>query len=145
MFANQNDYEELIFRKSPKYINIWLSFIIFLLIFLIMVCYFYKYNKFYEINGLVLKEGSDNYVQILLENDKLDIINNDNLSINYHEINFNYEIGQHFYSDSGRVYREVKLFFENDLKNGEIVAITFKSPQTTIIEEFKKKLKKGMM
>lgn len=145
MCVRENNYEELIYKKHPRYIHIWLVFITLLLVSLIIISYFYKYNKFYEINGLVIKEGSDNYVQILLENDKLDIIKNDNLVLDKKEIDFNYEVSSYFYSDSGLVYREIKLFFENDFDNGEITNIIFKSPQTTLIKEIKSKIKKGMM
>ena len=145
MYVNQNNYEDLVLKKDPKYIYIWLSLIVLLLISLIIIGCFYKYNNFYEINGLVIKEGSDNYVQILLANDKLDIIKNDNLVLNKEVINFDYKISSYFYSDSGTAYREIKLFFDNNLENGEVINISFKSPQTTLIKEIKAKIKKGMI
>lgn len=145
MFVNQNSYDEIIFKKHPKYMYIWLSFILLLLLSLIIISYFYKYNKFYEINGLVVKEGSDNYVQILLENDKLDIIKDYNLIFKNKIINFNYDMNSYFYSDSGKAYREIKLFFENSFENGKVINVTFKSPQTTLIKEIKLKIKKGMI
>lgn len=145
MLQNQNSYEELIFKKEPKYIYIWLGLITILLIFGIIIGGFYKYNKFYNINGLVIKEGSDNYVQILLENDKLDIIKNDNLILNKKETDFHYEVSSYIYSDTGKAYREIKLFFENNYINGEIITAVFKSQKTTFLNEIKRKIKKGMM
>lgn len=145
MFVNRNNYNNLILEKPPKYIYIWLNFIILLLISLIIISCFYKYNNFYEINGLVIKEGSDNYVQILLANDKLDIIKNDNLILNKKVIHFDYKISSYFYSDSGTAYREIKLFFDNNLENGEVISMSFKSPQTTLIKEIKTKIMKGMI
>lgn len=145
MLENQNSYEELVFKKEPKYIYIWLGLISILLFSAIIIGGFYKYNKFYNINGLVIKEGSDNYVQILLENDKLDIIKNDNLILNKKEIDFNYEVSSYIYSDTGKSYREIKLFFENNFMNGEIITAVFKSQKTTFLNEIKRKIKKGMM
>lgn len=145
MFVNQNNCDELIFRKHPNYILIWLTFICLLLISLMIIGFCYKYNKFYQLNGLTVKEGSDNYVHILLENDKLDIIKNNNLMFNKEIIDFKYEISSYLYSDSGKAYREIKLFFENDFINGEIINLSFKSPPTTLIKEIKSKVKKGMM
>lgn len=145
MLENQNSYEELVFKKEPKYIYIWLGLISILLFSAIIIGGFYKYNKFYNINGLIIKEGSDNYVQILLENDKLDIIKNDNLILNKKEIDFNYEVSSYIYSDTGKSYREIKLFFENNFMNGEIITAVFKSQKTTFLNEIKRKIKKGMM
>lgn len=145
MFVRENSYEELIFQKIPNYLYIWLSFITLLLVSLIIISCFYKYNKFYEINGLVIEEGSDVYVQILLENDKLDIIKDVDLILNNEPINFTYEVSSYMYSETGSIYREIRLFFENDFEPGEVVSIIFKSPQTTLIKEIKTKIKKGMM
>ena len=114
MLTNQKNYDELIYKKHPKYTYIWLSFIITLFICLITVSCFYKFNKFYETIGLVIKKGNDNYVQILLENDKLDIIKNDNLILEKEKIDFQTEISTYIYSDNGKAYREVKLFFQNN-------------------------------
>ena len=144
MLTNQNNYDELIYKKHPKYTYIWLSFIITLFICLITVSCFYKFNKFYETIGLVIKKGNDNYVQILLENDKLDIIKNDNLILEKEKIDFQAEISTYIYSDNGKAYREVKLFFQNNYADGEIMNLTFKSPETTLMKELQEKLKKGM-
>lgn len=145
MCVNQNNYDELVFRKTPKYIIMWLSFIMVLLISFTLIICFYKYNKFYQLNGLVIKKGSDDYVQILLKNDKLDIVKNDNLTVNKERIDFTYEISPYIYSDSNISYREIKLFFNNNYKNGEIVNVVFKSPKTTILEKIKRNIKKGLM
>lgn len=140
-----NNCSELIFRKQPKYIIIWLVVIIFMFLSALFIGVFYQYNKFQTINGLVIKEGSDEYVQILLENDKLDSIKNDNLVLNNNEIKFDYEVGSYLYSDGGKVYREVKIYFSNNYKNGQILSMAFKSPKTTLFKEIKNKIKKGMM
>ena len=145
MFVRQNNYEELIFKEEPRYAFVWISLIFISLITVIIISCFYKYNKFYVINGLVVNKGSDNYVQVLLENDKLDIIENADLNLNGTKIKFDYEVSSYFYSDSGKTYREIKIFFENNLDDGEIVNFVFKSPQTTLIEELKTNIKKGMI
>ncbi|MBE6151749.1 MAG: hypothetical protein E7165_00325 [Firmicutes bacterium] len=145
MFVKQNNYEELIFRKEPRYFFVWMVFMIVGMAILIFISFFYKFNKFYEINGLVINKGSDNYVQILVENDKLDIVKNDNLIFDKKEIKFKYEINSYFYSDSGKIYREIKLFFENDLYDGQLVNFVFKSAETTLMNELKIGIQKGLM
>lgn len=144
MFVKPDKYSYLIYRKLPKYIYIWLVFTVLLLILFVVVCCNYKYNKFYEINGLVINEGSDRFVQVLFEYDKLDLITNADLVLNREEKNFKYEIGSYFYSENSKAYKEVKLYFNHNFNNGEIINLNFKTPKTTIMKELKNKIKKGM-
>lgn len=140
-----SNYEELIFRKQPKYIYIWLTVILIIVISTVSIILFYRYNSFYQVNGLTVKQGSDNYVQILFENNKLDIIENADLVLNHRTVDFKYEISSYVYSDAGKVYREIKLFFLNDYQDGQIAILSFKTPKTTLLNRIKNKIKKGMM
>lgn len=140
-----NSYEFLIFKKHPKYLYMWLITIFILLLSFLGMGIFYKYSKFYEINGLVIKEGSDNYVQILVSLDKLDIIKTNHLIIDNEIINYKYEVDNQFYSESNQIFRQVRLQFNNNYNNGELITLSFKSPVTTFLKEIKNKIKKGMI
>ena len=64
--------------------------------------------------------------------------------LNREEKNFKYEIGSYFYSENSKAYKEVKLYFNHNFNNGEIINLNFKTPKTTIMKELKNKIKKGM-
>lgn len=144
MLEQQYDYNNIIFKKVPKYIYVWLILIILLMVLFSVFCFCYKYNKFYEINGIVIGEGSDQYVQVLFEYDKLDFIENADLILNDNVQEFKYQIGPFFYSDNGVVFREVNIYFNHLFEAGEIVYLNFRTPKTTVVEQFKIQIKKGM-
>lgn len=145
MFEEVRNCEEIIYRKIPKYIYIWLSIISLIIISFCVIGEFYKYNKFYYINGVVVKIEDDNYVQVLIKDEDIDLIKDYNLIINQNSISFCYQATTLFYADTGKIYREVKLFFDNDYENNEIISLTFMSPKTTIFKQIKKKIRKGMV
>jgi len=144
MYTKTNNYEEIIFRKKPKYIQIWLGIILLSLVFFCIIACFYQYNKFYKVEGLVIKLENDTYVQVLVENEKLEMIKNGSLMVNHKYTEFCYEISSNFYTDSGKVYREIKVFVENDHADNEIVTLLFVSPKTTLLKEIQEKIRKEM-
>lgn len=145
MSTKLNKCDYLIYKELPRYIHVWLIIITVLLILVIFICCNYKYNKFYEINGLVIKEETGEYVQVLFEYDKLDFITNGNLVLNGEDKDYEYKVGSNFYSEKGTVYKEVKLYFNHHFEVGEIINLNFRTSKTTIMKEIKNKIKKGMM
>ena len=106
---------------------------------------FYKYNKFYQINGVVVKTENDNYIQVLIKDEDLDLIKDYDLIMNHKQIEFCHQATTLFYTDTGKIYREVKLLFNNNYENNEIISLTFMSPKTTIFKQIKEKIRKGMV
>lgn len=145
MLDEIHNYEEIIYRKHPKYIYIWLYLIILIIVSFCVIVIFYKYNKFYYINGVVVKIEQDNYIQVLIKDDDIAIMNDYDLIINQKQIEFCYQATSLFYTDTGKIYREVNLFFENNYENNEIISLTFVSPKTTIFKQIKEKIRKGMV
>ncbi len=140
-----NKYQELVFRKNPRYICILTIILIVLLSSFILISCFYKYNKYYYLTGLQNKEGGNNYVSVLLPYNKMDIIKNNVIIIDKKKQNFTYEIMSGYYNDTNKLYKEVKLFVDTCNEHGDLVELIFESQKTTFIEEIKNKIKKGMI
>lgn len=140
-----SNYRELIFRKNPKYIMIWTFIIIILLSSFILLGCIYKYNKFKEFYGLVIEKESERFVQILVSDGDLDIIKNDSMIIEKQNISYSYEIDPSIYSENNKLYRLVNLKIDNIPEEEQIVSVIFKSEETTLFNEIKNKIKKGMI
>lgn len=139
-----NKYQELIFRKSPRYIlNLTIILIFTLLTFIFISC-FYKYNKYYYFTGLQIKEGGNNYVYILVPYDEMAIIKNYDLIIDKKKRTFSYEVATNFQNDSNKLYKEVKLLIDDSNNADDVIEIIFQSKKTTILKEIKNKIKKGI-
>ena len=137
-------YRELIFRRKPNYIVIWIFIISILLISFILLGCTYKFNKFKEFNGLVVEKDGEKIVQLLVSNNELDIIKNDSLIIDKKETKYNYEIDKNIYSENNKLYNLVNLKIDN-IPEEQIISLIFKSEQTTFLNEIKNKIKKGMI
>ena len=137
------EYYESILNDEPNYKIVWSLSIIVILISFLYIAIFYKYNKFTTFSGLVEKEGSDIFVQILVPYDNLGIVKNANLIINGIEQDYIYEVGDSIYSDNNKIYVLVKLRFNNNYEPGSLVDITFKSAKTTFVNEIRNKIRKG--
>lgn len=138
-------YQELIFRKQPKYIFIFSILIFFIIGTFICISCFYKYNKYYYFTGLQVKEGGSGYVNILVPYDEMDIIKNYNLIIDKEKFDFTYEIDNSYYNDSNKLYKEIKILINLDYDDGVLVDLLFESPKTTLLKEIKNKIKKGFV
>lgn len=138
-------YQELIFRKQPKYIFIFTTLIFFIIGILIFISCFYKYNKYYFLTGLQIIEGGNSYVDVLVPYDEMDNIKNYDLVVNKEKLDFTYEINNSYYNDSNKLYKEIKILVELDYEDGVLVELVFESPKTTVLKEIKNKIKKGMI
>lgn len=140
-----NKYQELIFRKNPCYIFIiTIILICFLGTFIVISC-FYKYNKYYYVTGIQVKEGGNNYVNIVLPYDKVDNIKNNVVIVDKKKEDFTYEIMNGYYNDNNKLYKEIKLFVNTIYEHGDLVELVFESSETTFMNEIKNKIKKGMI
>ena len=140
-----DNYRELIFRRKPNYITIWTFIIIILLISFILLGGIYNNNKFKEFYGLVIEKESEQFVQILVPDNDLDIIKNDSLIIESKNVSYSYEIEQSIYNENNKLYRLVTLKIDNIPKDEQIISVIFKSQKTTFFNEIKNKIKKGMI
>lgn len=138
-------YQELIFRKNPHYIFISTIILTIILLTGIFIGTLYKYNKYYYLTGLQVKEGGINYVNVLVPHDEMDIIKNYNLIINKTKQNFTYEISDDYYNNSNKLYKEVKIFTDTYYEGEKLIDLVFESNKTTFIKEIKNKIKKGMI
>lgn len=136
------NYYESVLNDEPNYKIAWSLSIIVILISLLYLAIFYRYNRFTKFSGLVEKEGSDNFVQILVPYDSLGIVKNDNLIINGIEQDYIYEVSDSIYSDN-KIYSLVRFKVDNNYDKEKIVDVTFKSEKTTFINELKNKIRKG--
>ena len=137
-------YQELIFRKNPHCIfNITIILTIILLTLITISC-FYKYNKYYYFNGIKNEEGGNNCVNILVPYDEMDIIKNNNLIIDKKKINFSYEITNDYYNNSNKIYNNVIMHIDTNIDDN-VVKLVFESSKTTFMKEIINKIKKGMI
>lgn len=138
-------YQELIFRKNPHYIFIFTIIFIFFCSSFILISFNYKYNKYYYLTGLQVKEGGEEYVSVILPYDKVDIIKNNTIIIDKERKNITYDITNEYYNENNKLYKEIKIFIDTSYEHGDLVELTFESSKTTFIEEIKNKIKKGMI
>lgn len=137
-------YQELIFRKNPHCIfNITIILTIILLTLITISC-FYKYNKYYYFNGIKNEEGGNNCVNILVPYDEMDIIKNNDLIIDKKKINFSYEITNDYYNNSNKIYNNVIMHIDTNIDDN-VVKLVFESSKTTFMKEIINKIKKGMI
>ena len=137
-------YQELIFRKNTHCIfNITIILTIILLTLITISC-FYKYNKYYYFNGIKNEEGGNNCVNILVPYDEMDIIKNNNLIIDKKKINFSYEITNDYYNNSNKIYNNVIMHIDTNIDDN-VVKLVFESSKTTFMKEIINKIKKGMI
>lgn len=128
---------DIIFKKQPCYIIIWIILFIILLFSLLFIS-FYKYNPYYIVTGIYDKEG--NNVTFLLENNKLFYIQDAEIIVNKVIINKkDVLIGEYVYSEN-KIYNSLSISLDSKL-NEPLVSISFKLPKTTIL----RKIWKGLM
>ena len=102
-------YQELIFRKNPHYIFTTTIILTIILLTLITISCFYKYNKYYYFDGIKNKEGGNNCVNILVPYDEMDIIKNNDLIIDKKKTSFSYEVLSDYYNNSNKIYNNVLM------------------------------------
>lgn len=139
-----NKYQELIFRKNPHCIFTTTIILTIILLTLITISCFYKYNKYYYFNGIKNEEGGNNCVNILVPHDEVDIIKNNDLIIDKKKIGFSYEITSDYYNDSNKIYNNVIMHIDTNIDDN-VVKLVFESSKTTFMKEIINKIKKGMI
>lgn len=139
-----NKYQELIFRKNPHCIFTIIIILTIILLTLITISCFYKYNKYYYFNGIKNEEGGNNCVNILVPYDEVDIIKNNDLIIDKKKINFSYEITNDYYNNSNKIYNNVIMHVDTNIDDN-VVKLVFESSKTTFMKEIISKIKKGMI
>ena len=137
-------YQELIFRKNPHCIFTTTIILTIILLTLITISCFYKYNKYYYFNGIKNEEGGSNCVNILVPYDEMDIIKNYDLIIDKKKTNFSYEISSDYYNNSNKIYNNVLVYVDTNIDDN-VVKLVFESSKTTFMKEIINKIKKGMI
>ena len=139
-----NNYQELVFRKNPHCIFTTTIILTIILLTLITISCFYKYNKYYYFNGIKNVEGGKTCVNILVPYDEVDIIKNNDLFIDKEKINFSYKIASDYYNNSNKIYNDVIICVDTNIDD-DVVELVFESSKTTFMKEIINKIKKGMI
>lgn len=150
MNDNLNNSSFIIYSQVPKKIISFITILIITFIVFIIVSTCYKYPRYLNYRGNVIK-GEDKYLikTLILEDDLLEI-KTGKLLINGNNIDFKInDVGQIYYLDQQeQKYYEVILnpVLSKEFKYDNLpVVMKFELPKTTLIKELVNKLKKGMM
>ena len=137
------DNSKIILEKTcPKIIIIWIFSTITLIALLFTFSCLYKYNKIISLEGIIIKEGNDYYVQTFCEN--ITKINQTN-QVLINDSNYKYKIISSYYNNK---YYKINLKIELEdyyLVENNILDLQFKQPKTTLLNEILKYLKKELI
>lgn len=136
-------------RKIPHRIYIWLAFIIIGLVSLILIAFLFSYDETKIFVGIIHQDNGNYHVSILVPETDVNNIINKKLIIDNKEEKYSItNISDDYYIDNNITYREVKIdttINEKDIINNNIIELKFIVDQTTLYQQLKERIKKGMI
>lgn len=139
----------IMMRKSPPKIISWITIITISLIAFLIVSIFYKYNRYTNYIGTIVKEDEQYYVKLFIEENKIITFSDSKLLINSKVVEYQIEtISKNYYLNehSEKMY-EVSLrcvLPQNLIIANNLVQLRFESLKTTIMHNVIENIKREM-
>ncbi len=145
-----NNASAIITTEIPKRIISWITILIITFTSILIFGIYYKYPKYLNYQGNIIKENEKHLIKILVKEDDILNIKKGKLILNkfeiYHEI---YYINPIYSIDiKEEKYYEILINcnLSDDLKYEQLpVIVKFELSNTTLMQEIINKIKKGMM
>ena len=135
-------------KKRPLYIVSYLTIILIVILFIILIGSLYEYNPYKSYLGKVIISENDFYINILMEDRDVLFLNKD-IFIN----NKSYKSKIISISDIAYIGENLKKYYEVRIKSNiddnliiqnNIIEISMKLPKTTLLKELIKNIRKGL-
>lgn len=124
-------------KKTPSFINSWITILVILLILFIIIL-FIPFNIYKTYNGYIILDNNNSYINLLIKKSDFPIKKNNILYIK--DYGYKYKVVN--IKDNNVL---LKIDLKDDIKiNNNLVVVNVLNNTTTLFKEIKNKIKKGL-